>query len=73
MYVCMYVYEYIYNYRPISILANISELPERCRQSLLSKFHYGFRQGFTAQHCLLMMVQNMRKFRDSKSFGCSSH
>ena len=35
-------------------------------ESLLSKFQCGFRQGFSAQHCLLVMVEKMKKFRDNK-------
>ena len=35
-------------------------------ESLLSKFQCGFRQGFSAQHCLLVMVKKMKKIRDSK-------
>ena len=52
------------NYRPVSILSNISKLNERCMhqqiheccESLLSKFQCGFIQGFIAQHCLLVKV-----------------
>ena len=35
-------------------------------ESLLSKFQCGFRQGFSAQHCLLMLVEKMKKIRDNK-------
>ena len=35
-------------------------------ESLLSKFQCGFRQGFSAQHCLLVMVKKMKKIRDNK-------
>ena len=30
-------------------------------KTLLSKFQCGFRQGFSAQHCLLMMVEKTKK------------
>ena len=62
------------NYRPARILSNTSKLYERCMhqqineyfESLLSKFQCGFRQGFSAQHCLLVMVEKLKKIRDNK-------
>ena len=62
------------NYRPVSILSNISKLYERCMhqqiseyfESLLSKFQCGFRQEFSAQHCRLLLVEKMKKIRDNK-------
>ena len=35
-------------------------------ESLLLKLQCSFRQGSSAQHCLLVMVQKMKKVRDSK-------
>ena len=35
-------------------------------ESLLSKFQCGFRQEFGAQHCLLVMVEKLKKIRDNK-------
>ena len=81
------------NYRPVSILSNISKIYERCMQeqideyfhSILSKFQCGFRRGFSAQHCLLVMIEKFRKIRDqkgvfaavltdlSKAFDCIPH
>ena len=57
------------NYRPISILPNLSKVYERLMynqispyfDSLSSKFQCGFRKGFNAQHCLLTMVEKWRK------------
>ena len=37
-----------------------------CFESLLSKFQWGFRQGFCAQQCLSVMVEKMKKIRDDK-------
>ena len=59
------------NYRPISILSNISKIYERCIQTqlneyfakFLSKFQCGFRKGFGTQHCL---IEKLRKIRDEK-------
>ena len=81
------------NYRPISILSNISKIYERCIQTqlneyfanFLSKYQCGFQQGFSAQHCLLVMIGKLRKIRDekgvfaavltgmSKAFDCIPH
>ena len=52
---------------------------------ILSKFQCGFRKGYSAQHCLLYMIEKIRKIRDSKgvfaavltdlskAFDCISH
>ena len=81
------------NYRPISILSNISKIYERCIQTqlneyfanFLSKYQCGFPQGISTQHCLLVMIEKLRKLRDekgvfaavltnlSKAFDCISH
>ena len=54
-------------------------------ESLLSTFQCGFRQGFSAEHCLLVMVEKMKKIRGnkgvfaavlthpSKAFDCIRH
>ena len=57
------------NYRPISILPNLSKVYERltCNQiylyfqTIFSKFQRGFRKGLNAQHCLLVMKKNGAK------------
>ena len=65
------------NYRPASVLSNISKLYENCMlqqineyfESLLSKLLCGSRQGFSAQHCLLVMVKKTRrKLEATKEF-----
>ena len=81
------------NYRPVSILSNISKLYERCMhqqiseyfESLLSKFQCGFRQEFSTQNCLLVLVDKIKKVRNntevftavltdlSKAFDCIPH
>ena len=53
------------NYRPISVLPNLSKVYERLMynqiypyfERLFSKFQCGFRKGFNAQHCLLVMIE----------------
>ena len=50
------------NYRPVSILSNLSKTYERYMytqmdkyfDSILSKYQFGFRKGYSAQQCLLM-------------------
>ena len=56
------------NYRPSSILPNISKVYERCLYDQLSKyfearfskFQCGFCKGYSAQHCLLAMVEKQK-------------
>ena len=53
------------NHRPISMMPNIPKIYERCMDkkrsdylgNLFSKFQCGFRQGISAQHYLLAMVE----------------
>lgn len=81
------------NYRPVSILSNISKVYERCLYNQISEFfekklsdyQCGFRKGFSAQHCLLVMIEYWRKSLDkggsfgalltdlSKAFDCLPH
>ena len=63
-----------YHYRPISVLPNISKLYERflfkqiseCFEQFLSKYQYGFRKGFSAQHSLLSMLEKWKSAADNK-------
>ena len=60
------------NYRPISILPNLSKVYERLMynqiypyfETIFSKYQCGFRKGFNAQHCLLAMIEKWRKILD---------
>ena len=81
------------NYIPSSILSNISKIFERIMHNQsnsffinrLSKYQCGFRKGFGTQHCLLVMIEKLRRIRDnkgvfeavftdlSKAFDCISH
>ena len=62
------------NYRPISLLSNISKVYERCMQEqldkyfsdLLSKYQCGFRQDYGTQNYLLSMIEKLRKKRYKK-------
>ena len=81
------------NYRPISILPNLSKIYERLLydqmysyfDKFFVKYHCGFRKGYNAQHCLLVMIEKMKEARDknkvcaavltdlSKAFDCLKH
>ena len=81
------------NYRPVNILSKISKIYERCLYSQISKlfeeklsdYQCGFRKGFNAQHCLVVMIEKWRKSLDkgesfgalltdlSKAFDCLPH
>ena len=81
------------NYMPISILPTISTIYEKLIEdqlstyfmNILSKFQYGFRKGFSAQHCLIYMIEKWKKSIDnkgaagvlltdlSKAFDCLNH
>ena len=77
----------------ISILPNLSKVYERIIQNhfypylnkFFSKYHGGFRKGFSAQHCLIAKVEKWRQSLDSggqaaavltdisKAFDCIDH
>ena len=81
------------NYRPVSILPAISKIYERIlfyqvdkfMDKKLSKHQCGFRKGYSAQHCLIVMLEKWRASRDkggccgvlltdlSKAFDCLAH
>ena len=60
------------NYRPISILPNLSKVYERLMynqiypyfDTLFSKFQCGFRKGFNSQHCLSAIIEKRGKTLD---------
>ena len=66
------------NYRPVSILSNISKVYERCIydqiysffNKILSIIQYGFRKGYNAQHCLIALIKKWKKNVDNgAAFG----
>ena len=66
------------NYRPVSILPNISKIFERCifcqlsnfMDQFLSKYQCGFRKGYSTQYCLLAMLEKWKSAVDKgKSFS----
>ena len=81
------------NYRPISILPNVSKIYERCLydqiatyfEHIFSRYQCSFRKGYSAQQCLLAMIEKWKKTVDnggvfgalltdlSKAFDCIPH
>ena len=61
------------NYRPLSILSNISKIYERLLynqletyfESILSRYQCGFRKGFSVLTTLLPMIEKWRESLDS--------
>ena len=57
------------NYRPVSILPNLSKVFERCISKqiaqflvkILSKHQYGFRKGHSAQHSLIVLLEKLKE------------
>ena len=78
------------NYRPISILPNLSKAYERSIynqlyeyfDNILSKYQFGYRKGYSAQQCLISMIEQFKSCLDrgnlfgailtdlSKAFDC---
>ena len=66
------------NYKPVSILSNLSKIFEKCIfeqmsrffENIFSKYQCGFRKGFSTQQCLLAVLKKWKKSVDnSKTFG----
>ena len=61
------------NYRPVSILSNISKIYERWIydqiqnyfDQILSKYQCGFRKGYNAQNCLITLTEKWKKSVDN--------
>ena len=68
------------NYRPISLLSNISKIFERVMYDRLDnfltsleiiyKFQFGFRKTYSTNHALLSIVEQIRNALDKKMFSC---
>ena len=81
------------NYRIISILPSLSKTYKRIMHSqrsayfdnILSKYQFGFRQGYSSQQCLLVLIEKWKESLDkggkcgalltdlSKAFDCLLH
>ena len=61
------------NYRPVSILSNISKAYERCIydqiqtyfDKILSKYQCGFCKGYNSQQCLIALIEKWKKSVDN--------
>ena len=64
------------NYRPVNIPSNISEIFEQCMfcqissfmDSYLSKQQCGFRNGYSTQYCLLVILEKWKNAADKGKF-----
>ena len=66
------------NYRPVSILSNISKIYETCLYNELSSYfeeifldyQFGFHKGISAQQCLITLIETWKKYLDNNEpFG----
>ena len=61
------------NYRPVSILQNVSKIYERCLydqiatffELIFSTYQCGFHKGYSTQHCLLALIEKWEKTLDT--------
>ena len=64
------------NYRPISVLSNVSKNYETCLHDqiylyfnkIFSRYHCGFRKGINTQHILYAAIEKMKILRGNKEF-----
>ena len=64
------------NYRPVSILPNVSKIYEKIMfnqisdffENIFSKFQCGFRKGFSVHHCLVAMLEKWKNAIDNKKY-----
>ena len=81
------------NYRPVSVLSNLFKIYEKLMYNQLYEYfdnilfpsQCGFRKGYSAQHCLLVMIEKFKEAIDrgyefgalltdlSKAFDCINH
>lgn len=69
------------NYRPISLLSNISKIIEKIirdrlygfleKHDCFYKFQFGFRDGHSTNHAFIKMLENIQKAIDNDGFACS--
>ena len=68
------------NYRPISLLSNLSKIFEQAMHtriyefleshSIFSNLQFGFRKKYSTNHALLNIVEKIKEKLDNKTFSC---
>ena len=68
------------NYRPISLLSNLSKVFERVmytrtvkfleKYNVIYKLQFGFRKHYSTNHALLSIAESIRKALDNKEYTC---
>ena len=68
------------NYRPISVLSNVSKLFEKAMYhrlysyleelKILYPLHFGFREKCSTTHALISITDSIRQSLDNNEFGC---
>ena len=66
------------NFRSISILSNLSKVSERCLYNQLYHFfdktlsiqQCRFQNGFSAQHCIIRLIEKWKQFLDQSLVFC---
>ena len=68
------------NYRPISLLSNLSKIFERVMYNRLEYYletndilynhQFGFRKGFSTEHALMSITEQIKSNFSSKTFSC---
>ena len=61
------------NYRPVSVLPNLSKMLEKCMfeqvtqffENIFSKYQCGFRKDFSTQQCYLAMLEKWKRSVDN--------
>ena len=67
------------NYRPVSVLFNVSKVFERIiysqidafMQDKLSNLLTGFRKNHSTKHCLMYMLENWKNMLDKRGYVCA--